>query len=147
MLWPAPLMVKTRLNKVTSKRRIKTFNQGFTLIEVLVALVIIAIALSAIMSASGNQALQTGYLKHKTLAHWVAMNEMTQLMIDDEWPSVGDKNGSSNMVNREWFWSRTVSKADEEGNARKVVFQVFPSNKRESSLIQLTGFANKPDAD
>ncbi|MCK4704248.1 MAG: type II secretion system minor pseudopilin GspI [Gammaproteobacteria bacterium] len=132
---------------MTSKRPIKAFNKGFTLIEVLIAMVIIAVALGAIMSASGNQASQTGYLKHKTLAHWVAMNEMTLLMIDEAWPSIGEKNGSTSMVNRDWFWSRTVSKADEEGNARKVVFQVFASEKRDSSLATLTGFANQPSAD
>jgi len=128
---------------VISKPGRKNFHQGFTLIEVLVALTVIALSLGAIMSASGNQAQQTAYLKHKTLAHWVAMNEMTKLQLDAEWPSIGETKGSSEMANAEWFWLRTVSKADENGEVRKIEFQIFSDKNREHSLTRLIGYANK----
>ena len=120
----------------------KYLNQGFTLIEVLVALAIIAIALGAIMSASGNQAFQTSYLKHKTLAHWVAMNEITKLQVDAEWPSLGEQRGSSNMVNTDWYWLRTVKKTQDEG-ARQVEYQIFSDEGREQNLTKIIGFVNK----
>lgn len=118
------------------------FYHGFTLIEVLVALTIIAISLGTIISTSGNQAHQTTYLKQKTLAHWVAMNEMNLLQMQKEWPSVGEEKGSSEMANVEWFWQRTVKKTQDD-DALQIEFQIFSDKKRTQSLTRLIGFVNK----
>jgi len=115
---------------------------GFTLIEVMVALTIIAISLGALLNTSGTQANSVSYLKQKSFAHWVALNEMTQLRIEKAFPSVGEKNGSTEMAGHQWFWTRTTVKTEDD-DARQVEFRVFSDEDYEHSLTRLIGYVSK----
>lgn len=117
-------------------------HSGFTLIEVLVALTIVALALGAIISSSGSQASQASYLKQKTIAHWVALNQITQLQIDKTWPDLGTDDGSTDMADNEWFWVRTVKKTEDE-NSRQVVFEIFSDEGLNHNLTSLTAYLIK----
>lgn len=113
-------------------------HKGFTLLEVLVALTIVSLALGALISTSGSHATSAGYLKQKTIAHWVAMNELTKLQVQKEWPGKGDTKGSTPMAGAEWYWTRTVIETEDE-NARQVEFRIYLDEDRESSLTRLIG--------
>ncbi len=130
-------------HKITSQRNQSVLRQkkhhGFTLIEVMVALTIIAIALTALLSTSGTQANSVTYLKQKTLAHWVAMNELTQLRILGTLPDVGDKKGSTEMANHEWHWIRT-SKKTEQANTRQITYIIFADEDHQRNLTSLIGY-------
>lgn len=115
--------------------------RGFTLIEVMVALTIIAISLSALLSTSGAQANSATYLKQKTLAHWVAMNELTQLRILGALPDVGDKKSSTEMANHEWHWIRTTKKTEQD-NTRQVSFKIFADKDYKKNLTSLVGYVS-----
>jgi len=117
-------------------------NHGFTLIEVMVALTIIAISLGALLSTSGSQAHNAGYLKNKTLAHWVAVNELSQIRIAKEFPDLGDKKGSTSMANHDWYWIRTT-KETEDKNARQITFKLFADKDYSRNLTSITGYANR----
>ena len=121
---------------------IKNCQSGFTLIEVMVALTIIAIALGALLSTSGTQASSAAYLKQKTLAHWVAANELTQIRISKEFPDLGDKKGSTEMANKEWYWIRTTKKTADE-NARQVSFTLYADKDYEENLTSLIGYITR----
>lgn len=114
-------------------------NRGFTLIEVMVALTIIALSLGAIITSSGSQASQATYLKQKTIAHWVALNEITKLQINETWPDTGSTEGSTEMINHEWYWTRVVIKTEDE-NSRQARFQVFSDKERKKNLTSLTAY-------
>jgi general secretion pathway protein I len=128
--------------KVSYNESMNARSGGFTLIEVLVALTIIAISLGAILSTSGTQANQVAHLKQKTIAHWVAMNEITKLQIEKKFPSPGKTKGSTKMANNEWFWERTIINTEEK-NARQVEFKIFLEEKNDNSLVHLIGFVGK----
>jgi len=124
----------TRLNN----RRTK----GFTLIEVMVALAIIAISLGALLNTSGTQASSATYLKQKSLAHWVAMNELNQLLIKKTFPDLGNKQGSADMAGHTWYWTRTTKKTEDK-DARQVEFTVYNDRDREQNLTRLIGYATR----
>lgn len=116
--------------------------RGFTLLEVLVALTIIAIALGALLSTSGTQVSSTAYLKQKTLAHWVAVNELTQIQVAAEFPELGNKRGATDMANTTWYWIRTTKQTEDE-DAREVSFQVFIDDDYEEQVTSLIGYATR----
>jgi len=113
---------------------------GFTLIEVMVALTIIAIALGALLNTSGTQANSATYLKQKTIAHWVALNELSRIRISGEFPDIGNKKDSSTMANHEWHWIRTTKKT-EDNNTRQISIKVYSDKDHKYSLTSLRGHA------
>lgn len=119
--------------------------RGFTLIEIMVAMAIIAIALASLMKASGNHTHSAAYLKAKTLAHYVAMNEVTRLQLSKEWPDLGSSSKSTEMAGIEWYWTREVEKTgDESGNIRGVKFTIYQDDKRTQNLAQVQAFISNP---
>ncbi len=119
-----------------------TYQQGFTLIEVMVALAIIAIALTAILSTSASQTNNASYLKQKTLAHWVALNEITELRIKKIFPDLGDKKGSTDMANHTWYWIRTT-KATEDKDSRQVKLTVYANRDYTRNLTHLIAYVSR----
>jgi general secretion pathway protein I len=129
-----------RRKKVTINQAVH--GKGFTLLEVLVALTIVALSLGALISTSGSHATSAAYLKQKTIAHWVAMNEITQLQIEKTWPGKGDTKGSTQMAGVEWFWTRTV-KETEDDNSRQVELKIYLDEDREYSVTRLVAYLSK----
>jgi general secretion pathway protein I len=56
-------------------------DRGFTLVEVLVALVVVALGLAALMVAVQGAARTSGYLRDKTLAQWIALNRIAEVRL------------------------------------------------------------------
>jgi len=122
-----------------------TSSHGFTLIEVIIALGIIATAMSAVMmTVSANVRNATG-LKERTFAHWVAMNRMTELQIanDHEWPAIKKTTGSTLMADHEWFWQQEVEKTPVD-KIRKVTISVRVKEDDEYPMSSLTGYVHEP---
>jgi general secretion pathway protein I len=65
-------------------------DRGFTLIEVLVALAIVAVALGAGVQAAGALANNTQRLIDVTSAQWCADNELANMKLSRQFPSIGD---------------------------------------------------------
>ena len=114
-------------------------NTGFTLLEILVALVVLATAMTAVIRAVSADATNLGYLRDKTLAHWVAINRITEIHIDKEWLSIGTKSGAEFMANRDWYWKTKVSSTADE-DVRRIEVSVSTEDDDEDPLTTVTAF-------
>ena len=83
--------------------------RGFTLIEVLVALVIMAIALASLLHSSGLAADHSQMLRQRMLAGWMAENRLAALQAGQQPPALGVSRGSFTQDQRAWLWEQEVS--------------------------------------
>ena len=116
---------------------------GFTLLEVLVALAVLAIAMAAAIKVTAENIDNIRYLRDRTLAHWVAMNVLTDIQVREEWPNLGKKEGSAMMAEREWFWSLNVSDTIDD-ELRRLEIQVYSNREDKESIAVLVGFIGTP---
>jgi general secretion pathway protein I len=89
--------------------------RGFTLLEVLIALAIVAMSVGALLGTVTSSASNVIYLKDKTLAEWVALNRLTELRIDKNMPDMGKRTGNTVMGGMRWEWQEEVSELPIEG--------------------------------
>jgi general secretion pathway protein I len=100
---------------------------GFTLIEVLVALAIVAIGMAAVMGALTSSANMISYLRDKTLAQWVALNQIANLRLSGQQPPTGISNGDSDFAGRSWHWRQEVV-ATEVPGVERIDISVRPAD-------------------
>ncbi len=114
---------------------------GFTLLEVMVALAILALVLGAIISAGGSSANHLGMLREKTLASWVAQNKINELLLAPEWPEAGSKNGASELAGWEWYWETRISKTSDPDLRRLEV--AVRTRQDAAPVIELIAFKGR----
>jgi general secretion pathway protein I len=118
-------------------------SKGFTLLEILIALVILAIAFASIITVAANQSVNVGYLRDKTLAHWVAMNQITEIQISNKWLAIGKQQGDEEMGLHKWHWQRSISKTPDD-RVRKVEIAVFRERGDDDAVTRLVSFISQP---
>ena len=88
---------------------------GFTLLEVLIALAIVAMSAGALLGTVTSSASNVSYLKDKTLAEWVALNRLTEIRIGQQFPVTGKRTGKTDMAGIKWQWEQEVTELPFKG--------------------------------
>lgn len=115
---------------------------GFTLIEILVAVAVLAIALGALIRGTGATASNAEHLRDKTFAHWVAMNRVAEQQLNPAWPGTGRSNGVAEMAGREWPWEQVVGTTP-DGEIRRLTVRVSNAPDAEP-LVKLVAYLARP---
>lgn len=116
---------------------------GFTLVEVLIALAIVAIALMAALRVAGQGALNAGDLRSRMLAGWVAENRLAEHRARGNWLSLGIRNGTQRQGGVEFAWREEVV-ATANPAFRRVDVYVFVAPEKSHFLAHLVGFMVNP---
>ncbi len=116
---------------------------GFTLVEVMVALAVVAIALPALLVALYQQVDSTAYLRDKSMAHAVAANKLTELRLLSRARQGlfrGNDGGFAEMGDREWHWWLQTRPTEVEQFHRVEIRVALEETSRDAPLYTLVAF-------
>lgn len=105
--------------------------RGFTLVEILVALVIVAVGMGAVLAALSSAAGSTAHLRDKTFAQWIALNRIAEVRLEGRVPSKGKSTGDVEYAGRRWRWEQEVLELEVPGIVRLDV-RVQPADSAQS---------------
>jgi general secretion pathway protein I len=83
---------------------------GFTLIEVMLAMAVFAIAGVALLGVADNNYRHISHIEEQMFANWVASNQLVEASLDKTWPPKNNRKGKVEMAGRTWYWQQKVIK-------------------------------------
>jgi general secretion pathway protein I len=127
---------------LTSINFTRCHGRGFTLLEIMVALAILSTALAALLGSVSASLDNSAYLRDKTLAHWVAMNILTETRLAATKPRVGTREGMTPMGVHEWFW-RLQIETTPDPDLQRLHIEVYPHRDAANALHILSAFSTQ----
>jgi general secretion pathway protein I len=123
-----------QLQPAEARLRVATMASGFTLIEVLAALVIVALGMLGVIEAVTQQARNGTYLREKTLAHWIAMNVVTEQRLKAAPPPVTESSDDVEFAGQRWHWTMRVSQTQVQ-SLRRMDVTVRPAESKDDVVL------------
>jgi general secretion pathway protein I len=114
---------------------------GFTLVEVLVALVIVALGLTALMVAVSGTARTSGFLRDKTLAQWIALNRLSEVRLNVVKFGQNTDTGELDFGNRKWHYDTRYFDTS-VASMKRIVVRVYlgDAKTKGNPVAQAVGF-------
>lgn len=115
--------------------------RGFTLVEVLVALAIVAITLAAGIKAAASLGQGAERLGNVLAAQWCAENQLTELRLQSQFPPVGDSAFACQQAGQDYAGALTV-RPTPNPNFRRVDARIADANGQ--PLVTLSTILRRP---
>lgn len=122
-----------------NRSRLLCLHQGFTLLETLVALAILAIALAAVMRATGAGTNHAEAMRMRVVADWVAQNRLAQHASRCDFLPPGVQNGEETQAGIQLMWKEEISVTPNPA-FRRIEVSVYTPDDSEYALRRLIGF-------
>ena len=119
-------------------------SRGFTILEVMVALLIISTSLVYVAGSIGQAVDTANTMRERTYASWIAQNRITELRLAGVIPEAGESGGEVEFANMTWSWTAEIEETGIE-NLFKVDVTVTYAGSDER-LHKVTGFIGEPIA-
>jgi general secretion pathway protein I len=116
---------------------------GFTLIEIIISLVVISVALGAVIATTGNSVKHGSHIQEKTIALWVAKNEIANITIEQKWLSAGVKSSNVKMAGNTWYIKNEVTQTPDK-NMRKMDVAIFSDRLEENKVVTISAYIVNP---
>lgn len=116
--------------------------RGMTLLEVMVALAVFAIAGLAAMKTASEHLSALNYLEEKTLATWVVENQLVQQKLEKKWPGDSWVEGEEQLAGQTWYW-RYRGVATSDNNFKALDMEVRTEAKSASPVAMLRTYINR----
>ena len=118
-------------------------SDGFTLVEVLVAVAILAIGLAALFGQISQSVFTARYLRDSTLAQWVAVDRITELRLENRFPDIDETDGEIDMASQSWRYTLIISETLWP-DLRRIDVSVSFADTPDSMISKATGFVGRP---
>ena len=117
--------------------------RGFTLLETMVALVVVALGMTAVYLQLNQFAANSIYLRDKTIASWIGSNTVTELSIQPNWPELGDEELEVEFASRLWHVRIEISETEVD-NLRRADVEVALADDPERVIHSVAGLIEPP---
>jgi general secretion pathway protein I len=116
-----------------------SLQSGFTLLEVLVALAILAITMAAVSRTASSSIHHVEAVRTRVIADWVAQNRLAQHQARADWPAPGIQTGEETQAGQTYPWQEEII-ATPNPTMRRIVVSVYAPDDAKHSLRELTGY-------
>lgn len=117
-------------------------NRGFTLLEVVTALALLAFSLAALWKGLEQSTQVAQGLPARIVARWVAQNHLVMRQAREEWPAPRTLRGTEKMNGQTWYWTERVEQTD-EAMLRRMTVEVATA-ARSNPLVSVEGYLARP---
>ncbi len=117
--------------------------RGFTLLEILVALAMVALVLGSALLVLSSRTDQQIRLEQADQARWVAANVLASVRSETAWPGLGQRRGEMTMGRVPFHWRLDVLETDVDG-VRRLEVRVFADREQGQQRVLLTTLVARP---